>query len=1084
MKKRSISGCRVKILMCFLLSFMYFFSYSQSLLGASVTYIDGQYEGEGEGFNGIIKVSLSIKDDYIESIKILSQNETPKYWDKAKVLTDEIIKNQTVEVDAISGATISCNGIKKAVLDALKKAVKENEDKTLVFAGGEGTKNNPYLIKTENQLINFAGSCNENNDYSGQYIKLDNDINITKNDWSPIGGEEYKFNGTFDGDGHYIKGLKKGSYSKSVTITNFGFFRSLDENAVVKNLNLSDIYFNVDGNSMVSVGGITAYTEKSYKEGDVSGALIDNCSVTGTIKLSSNTGNNFVGGITGMQVKGAVINSYTDVDLYTIVNDGKMRAEVGGIVGSLGMGTIANCYSLGNVTALHDGNDGIAVAGNITAIADGPVINCYACGNVKVRGNISYGGIIAGISDEDGKVYSCRYNKNAKINGSAKNTLGVCHRIEVPDEKNIFLEGGIVEDVTAFSGKNYKEIVSRLNALFSEFPIDISCYISDDYTLKKWKLDEDENVVLSDEKADFLYVLAKPVYVPIDMKDGNWTGRDKNKKSIVSITVKNGEVVKKSIVGEKCGENFEEAFYKARQKANIGDSSDYKKADMTKFDKGKGTKASPYLLHTKEQLSYIAKALNEDESFKDIYFKLTDSITLTGSWLPIGWSIQNEAGEVVASYPFEGHFNGDNYTISMVNIDGSDTRAVSNAGLFGIVKGSDISNIHVKNINIKLQDNIKSHNIGGLVAYATDALVKNCSTEGKMCALSPKSTINIGGLIGYGYKSNVNNCYSDIEIEGDSPLGMVNLGGLYGMEDMLHTVNVSSFGSIYVTASNPRTGGISGQSQNGSHENVVALVDLLDRGFSGAIYGLSINNKNKNVFYKESNLPAIAYPKGEVDGALKKSLNEILKKDFIEFLNEEKDKSDKKELRDWIIDGDKIHPFITFNTQSKTDVKPKPEPTVKKLKKGDTFSYKGATYLITKTDKTVQFKKLNKNNYKSVDIPSSIRIKGTTYKVEEIGAKALKNMTVIKKLTIGENIKIIGDEAFRNCKNLENITIKTTKLTLKCLGKNIFKDLSKDNYKKLIIVVPKNKIKTYKKMFLKKGLNSLAKIKMIKKEGK
>ncbi|SES65629.1 FMN-binding protein [Anaerobranca gottschalkii] len=81
---------------------------------------DGTYKGAGRGFGGDIEVEVTIKDGKLVDIKILSHNETPGISDPAFEKTPKnIIEQQTLEVDTVSGATATCNGIKAAVRNAL-----------------------------------------------------------------------------------------------------------------------------------------------------------------------------------------------------------------------------------------------------------------------------------------------------------------------------------------------------------------------------------------------------------------------------------------------------------------------------------------------------------------------------------------------------------------------------------------------------------------------------------------------------------------------------------------------------------------------------------------------------------------------------------------------------------------------------------------------------------------------------------------------------------------------------------------------------------------------------------------------------
>ena len=76
----------------------------------------------------------------------------------------------------------------------------------------------------------------------------------------------------------------------------------------------------------------------------------------------------------------------------------------------------------------------------------------------------------------------------------------------------------------------------------------------------------------------------------------------------------------------------------------------------------------------------------------------------------------------------------------------------------------------------------------------------------------------------------------------------------------------------------------------------------------------------------------------------------------------------------------------------------------------------------------------------TVKIPDSITVNHVTYKVTEIAANAFKNQKKIRKVVIPSGVSKIGEKAFYGCKNLKNITIKTTKLTKKRVGsKAIFR---------------------------------------------
>lgn len=80
---------------------------------------DGVYKGSGTGYAGDITVSVQIKDKQIVAIDILSSSDDAAFFNRAKAVIDRIIESQTLNVDTVSGATFSSNGIISAVKNAL-----------------------------------------------------------------------------------------------------------------------------------------------------------------------------------------------------------------------------------------------------------------------------------------------------------------------------------------------------------------------------------------------------------------------------------------------------------------------------------------------------------------------------------------------------------------------------------------------------------------------------------------------------------------------------------------------------------------------------------------------------------------------------------------------------------------------------------------------------------------------------------------------------------------------------------------------------------------------------------------------------
>lgn len=88
-------------------------------------YADGEWEGRGQGFGGEISLKVKIENGKIADAEIASaEKEDPAYLEMAKSLLPAMVKAQSADVDTVTGATFSSEGIKEAAAQALKKAEK------------------------------------------------------------------------------------------------------------------------------------------------------------------------------------------------------------------------------------------------------------------------------------------------------------------------------------------------------------------------------------------------------------------------------------------------------------------------------------------------------------------------------------------------------------------------------------------------------------------------------------------------------------------------------------------------------------------------------------------------------------------------------------------------------------------------------------------------------------------------------------------------------------------------------------------------------------------------------------------------
>ena len=93
--------------------------------------------------------------------------------------------------------------------------------------------------------------------------------------------------------------------------------------------------------------------------------------------------------------------------------------------------------------------------------------------------------------------------------------------------------------------------------------------------------------------------------------------------------------------------------------------------------------------------------------------------------------------------------------------------------------------------------------------------------------------------------------------------------------------------------------------------------------------------------------------------------------------------------------------------------------------------------------------------------------------VKTIGKNAFYGCKALKTITIGKNVTKIGSKAFYGCSKVKTLTIKSSKLTTKKIGSKAFTKTPKS----MTVKVPKKKLKAYKSMLIKRGVNKKAKFK-------
>lgn len=85
---------------------------------------DGVFTGAAEGFGGLVEMQVTIEDGYIASVDIVDASHEDDAWlDMAIVLLDRIEREQTTNLDVVSGATYTSAGILNGTSEALRQAM-------------------------------------------------------------------------------------------------------------------------------------------------------------------------------------------------------------------------------------------------------------------------------------------------------------------------------------------------------------------------------------------------------------------------------------------------------------------------------------------------------------------------------------------------------------------------------------------------------------------------------------------------------------------------------------------------------------------------------------------------------------------------------------------------------------------------------------------------------------------------------------------------------------------------------------------------------------------------------------------------
>ncbi len=442
-----------------------------------------------------------------------------------------------------------------------------------------------------------------------------------------------------------------------------------------------------------------------------SGGTVENVGVENSYISARNS----VGGVVGYN-EGIVQNSYN-----TGAVIGGDNACVGGVVGD-NDGVVQDSYNTGAVTG-----GGSARMGGVVGISYGTIQNCYNTGTVTGSHYVNVGGVVG---DNSGTLQTS-YNAgqviggdNAFVGGVAGSNYGT---IQASYNAGEVTGGNFLGSITGIGGvvgSNYETIQNSYNT---------GKVSGDSYYTGGVAGRADDNTVINSYYLDTCGAAgAGTSYTEAQMKAADF------------ITTLNG--------------TQDPAPWQRDYNGSSGYYNDqYPILDwQAPFAGGTGVSGDPFLIATKEDLTYFASLVNGGRT--GLWGKLTANIDLNpgftfasdGSYTgpegaqPETW---NTMGRSEQSGVYSGTFDGDGYAVSGVYINTN----TGCQGLFGSITGT-VRNLRVENSYISSGS---GNSAGGIVAINWTGTVENCAFSG-----SVRGGNRVGGIVGRNRDGIVQNCYN------------------------------------------------------------------------------------------------------------------------------------------------------------------------------------------------------------------------------------------------------------------------------------------------------------------------------------
>lgn len=620
-----------------------------------------------------------------------------------------------------------------------------------VFAkDSAGTYSNPILINSVDDLKSLGETVAKGEAYN-LYYKLNQDLDLNKEEWTPIGSYSAPFNGHFDGNGHTITNLKITRPDKN----NVGFFGYVLDGSVEK----LTVKGNVIGNA--NVGGIAGYSL----------AGITNC--TSFVDV---IGGYCVGGIIGNSSEDLINNSLKCYGFaLSCHNYGNVEGtdNVGGIIGyDMGDGA-SRCGNYGRVTSDYSAGGIIGyVARDEDTVYTSPIIDCFNVG--EITGGNEASGIACGAPSDILTSYNAgkiTANINAGAITSSNNSMNVAHCY------NVGSINGVESNRFAGSQAEVDNCYSILNSTESKYGVEMIGEEEFKVLASRIGHGYENNAtvgrpILTDNKEVPTAYVHTLEYVP--EIPATCTSEGVRAHYIChcgcghSYFNSNATWIYNSVdaIIPKLDHDFAETPNEDGSVTYTCKDCGYTKTHYALNAEGKGNVVNPYLINNESQLAIIDKNVESGlDNYEGVYFKQTANIVINKD------NVFNGIGK--ANISFNGNYDGQMFAISILG-------TANCRGLFSRLENATIQNVYLNEGKI----NCDSY-CGSIAGIATNSVIQNCYSA---LDLIGGGISGLGGIVGKSDSCIISGCCFTGTIKSSTKINNLTgyIGGLCGNASETH----------------------------------------------------------------------------------------------------------------------------------------------------------------------------------------------------------------------------------------------------------------------------------------------------------